>query len=61
MRGQMRSARGMPFFLATASVFGGSALTICCGLAGATGVRKAVQPESIITGSNRQRMVDSAK
>ena len=51
----------MPFFLATASVFGGSALTICCGLAGATGVRKAVQPESIITGSNRQRIVDSAK
>ena len=48
----------MPFFLATASpVFGGSALTIC-GLAGATGATNAVVLESIISGSNRQRMVD---
>ena len=48
----------MPFFLATASpVFGGSALTIC-GLAGATGATNAVVLESIISGSNRQRMVE---
>ena len=47
----------MPFFLATASP-SFSALTMCCGLAGATGATKAVLPESIISGSNRQRMVD---
>ena len=50
----------MPFFLATASP-SFSALTMCCGLAGATGATKAVLLESIISGSNRQRMVDSAK
>ena len=55
--GQMRSARGMPFFLATASP-SFSALTICCGLAGATGATKAPAPESSSSERNWQRMVD---
>ena len=48
----------MPFFLATASVFGGSALTICCGLAGATGATNAAVLESSSIERNWQRIVD---
>ena len=55
----MSSARGMPFFLATASP-SFSALTTCCGLAGATGVTNAVLPESIISGKS-QRMISLQK
>ena len=47
----------MPFFFVTASVFEGSALMTCCGLAGALGVTNAVLPESIISGRSRQRMI----
>ena len=47
----------MPFFLAVASVFEGSALTMRCGLAGEIGVINAVLRESIISGRrNRQRI-----
>ena len=50
----------MPFFLATASP-SFSALTTCCGLAGATGATNAVLPESIIRGRrNRQRIASNA-
>ena len=60
MRGQMRSARGMPFFLATASP-SFSALTTACGLAGALGVTNAMLLESIISGRrNRQRITSKA-
>ena len=46
----------MPFFLATASP-SFSALTICCGLAGATGATKAPAPESSSSERNWQRMI----
>ena len=60
MSGQIKSARGMPFFLATASP-SFSALTTCCGLAGATGATKAVLLESIISGRrNRPRITSKA-
>ena len=50
----------MPFFLATASP-SFSALTTCCGLAGATGATKAVLLESIISGRrNRPRITSKA-
>jgi hypothetical protein len=45
----------MPFFLATASP-SFSALTTCCGLAGALGVTNAVLPESINSGRRNRRM-----
>ena len=45
----------MPFFLVTASP-SFSALTTCCGLAGALGVTNAVLLESI-SGRSRQRMI----
>ena len=51
----------MPFFLATASP-SFSALTTCCGLAGALGVMtNAAVLESSSSERNWQRMVDSAK
>ena len=46
----------MPFFLATASP-SFSALTMCCGLAGATGATKALAPESSSSERNWQRMI----
>ena len=46
----------MPFFLATASP-SFSALTTCCGLAGATGATKALAPESSNVYANLKRMV----
>ena len=46
----------MPFFLATASP-SFSALTMCCGLAGATGATNAVAPESSSSERNWQRMI----
>ena len=46
----------MPFFLATASP-SFSALTTCCGLAGATGATNALAPESSSSERNWQRMV----
>ena len=50
----------MPFFLAVASpAFGGSALTICCGLAGAIGATNALAPESRSVNANLQRMITS--
>ena len=49
----------MPFFLATASP-SFSALTTCCGLAGAIGVINAVLLESIKSG-RRQRMISLQK
>ena len=50
----------MPFFFVTASVFEGSALMTCCGLAGALGVTNAVLPESINSGRS-QRMISLQK
>ena len=50
----------MPFFLVTASP-SFSALTTCCGLAGALGVTNAVLLESIISGRRyRQRIASKA-
>ena len=49
----------MPFFLATASP-SFSALTMCCGLAGATGATNAVVLERSSSVRNWQRMVDSS-
>ena len=50
----------MPFFLATASP-SFSALTICCGLAGATGATNAEVLESITSGRrNRARIASKA-
>ena len=49
----------MPFFLATASP-SFSALTTCCGLAGATGATNAVLPESS-SSERRQRMISLKK
>ena len=46
----------MPFFLATASP-SFSALTMCCGLAGATGATNALAPESSNVNANLQRMI----
>ena len=46
----------MPFFLATASP-SFSALTMCCGLAGATGATNALAPESSSVNANLQRMI----
>ena len=46
----------MPFFLATASP-SFSALTMCCGLAGATGATNAVVLESRSSERNWQRMI----
>ena len=50
----------MPFFLAVASPFEGSALTTSCGLAGAIGVINAVLLESINSGRS-QRMISLQK
>ena len=51
----------MPFFLATASP-SFSALTTCCGLAGALGLTNAVLLESIISGRrNRPRITSKAR
>ena len=47
----------MPFFLATASP-SFSALTMCCGLAGATGATNAAVLESSSSVRNWQRIVD---
>ena len=58
IKGQIRSARGMPFLATASPSF--SALTTCCGLAGATGVTNAVLPESIISGRS-QRMISLQK
>ena len=58
--GQIRSARGMPFFLATASP-SFSALTTSCGLAGALGVTNAAVLESSSSERNWQRMVDPSE
>ena len=46
----------MPFFLATASP-SFSALTMCCGLAGATGATNAAVLESSSSVRNWQRMI----
>ena len=47
----------MPFFFATASP-SFSALTMCCGLAGATGATNAAVLESSSIERNWQRIVD---